>query len=162
MLRMAHRRWICLAKLLLEAEQGNWTASLCRVAFLNRSQKFSNSSSSSSDVFSKTAITSVVTMLYTTKNEGWEDRQRLPKEAVPSLPSHDTTDPTQMSLQGRRIPHPHTNPILPSSMPPQVPNYPPFSCDYLRRKLNGLPIFNSNWMSILLFYSALHQKQNTF
>lgn len=73
---MAHRRWICLAKLLLEAEQGNWTASLCKVAFLKRSQKFSNSSSSSSDVFSNTAITSVLTMLYTTKNEGWGERQR--------------------------------------------------------------------------------------
>lgn len=76
MLQMAHRRWICLAKLLLEAEQGNWTASLCKVAFLKRSQKFSNSSSSSSDVFSNTAITSVLTMLYTTKNEGWGERQR--------------------------------------------------------------------------------------
>lgn len=59
-----------------EAEQGNWTAWLCRVAFLNRSQKFSNSSSSWSEVFSKTARTSVDTMLYTTKNDGCERSRR--------------------------------------------------------------------------------------
>lgn len=64
----AYRRWICLAKLLLDAEQGNWT-SLCRVALRKRSQKFSKSSKSSSDVFSNTAITSVVTILYTTKKD---------------------------------------------------------------------------------------------
>lgn len=53
-----------------EAEQGNWTAWLCSVAFRNRSQKFSKSSSSWSEVFSKTASTSVDTMLYTTKKDG--------------------------------------------------------------------------------------------
>lgn len=71
----AYRRWICLAKLLLEAEQGNWT-SLCRVALRNRSQKFSKSSKSSSDVFSNTAITSVVTMLYTTKKDACRRTER--------------------------------------------------------------------------------------
>lgn len=71
----AYRRWICLAKLLLEAEQGNWT-SLCRVALRKRSQKFSKSSKSSSDVFSNTAITSVVTILYTTKKDACRRKER--------------------------------------------------------------------------------------
>lgn len=167
MLPMAHRRWICLAKLLLEAEQGNWTASLCRVAFLKRSQKFSNSSSSSSDVFSNTAITSVVTMLYTTKNEGWGERQRheLPSRAeVGKLP----------------LPSPHITPQTPSKflcstgeshiltlihcaiqMPQQAPNYPALNCDYLRGKLNGLPIFQPKLdVNISVFSSSLHSTKS--
>lgn len=79
--RRAYRRWICLAKLLLEAEQGNWT-SLCRVALRNRSQKFSKSSKSSSDVFSNTAITSVVTILYTTKNDACKEESAEEQPSV--------------------------------------------------------------------------------
>ncbi|KAG7275294.1 hypothetical protein CRUP_018268 [Coryphaenoides rupestris] len=63
-------------ELLDEAEQGNWTAWLWSVALRNRSQKFSKSSSSWSEVFSNTASTSVDTMLYTTKKEGWWRRRR--------------------------------------------------------------------------------------
>lgn len=141
MLRMAHRRWICLAKLLLEAEQGNWTASLCRVAFLKRSQKFSNSSSSSSDVFSNTAMTSVVTMLYTTKNEGWGERQRLPWRAEVSLPSPYITSQTLSKfLHSTGESYILTLIRSPIGMLQHTPNYPPLSCDYLRN-LNGLPIF---------------------
>lgn len=144
MLPGAHRRWICLAKLLLDAEQGNWTASLCKVAFLKRSQKFSNSSSSSSDVFSNTAMTSVLTMLYTTKNEGWGERQRqrLPRgRDVPSCSSGDIPDPLQISLQCRRIPQPHGSA---TQMPQQVPNYPPANYDVTthgKKNLDGLPVF---------------------
>ncbi|KAG7275299.1 hypothetical protein CRUP_018273 [Coryphaenoides rupestris] len=65
-----------MAELLDEAEQGNWTAWLWSVALRNRSQKFSKSSSSWSEVFSNTASTSVDTMLYTTKKEGWWRRRR--------------------------------------------------------------------------------------
>lgn len=135
MLRMAHRRWICLAKLLLEAEQGNWTASLCRVAFLKRSQKFSNSSSSSSDVFSKTAMTSVVTMLYTTKNEGWGKRQRLPGRTQVeqlSLPSpHITPQILSKFLHSTGESHILTLIHSPTGMPQHILNYPPLSCDHL-------------------------------
>lgn len=159
---MAHRRWICLAKLLLEAEQGNWTASLCRVAFLKRSQKFSNSSSSSSDVFSKTAITSVLTMLYTTKNEGWRERQkqRLPRRAHVgklSLPSPCVT-PLTLSKFLCSVGESHVLTLIHSAiqMPQQVPNYPPLNCDYLARKLNGLPIFQLKPdVNISVFSSSL-------
>lgn len=135
MLQMAHRRWICLAKLLLEAEQGNWTASLCRVAFLKRSQKFSNSSSSSSDVFSKTAMTSVVTMLYTTKNEGWRKRQRLARRAQVeqlSLPSLNIT-PQILSKFLHSTGESHILTLIhsPIGMPQHILNYPPLSCDHL-------------------------------
>ncbi|TNN39259.1 hypothetical protein EYF80_050571 [Liparis tanakae] len=77
--------------LLEEAEQGNWTAWLCSVAFRNRSQKFSKSSSSWSEVFSKMASTSVDTMLYTTKNDGCggrggrRERERDSKERLHNL-----------------------------------------------------------------------------
>lgn len=153
MLPMAHRRWICLAKLLLEAEQGNCTASLCRVAFLKRSQKFSNSSSSSSDVFSNTAMTSVVTMLYTTKNEGWGERQTLPRRARVgklSLPSPHIT-PRTLS----KILHSTGESCIFTLIhsPTPVSNYPPLSCDYLR-KLNGLPIFQLK-LDATVFSSSL-------
>lgn len=159
---MAHRRWICLAKLLLEAEQGNWTASLCRVAFLKRSQKFSNSSSSSSDVFSNTAMTSVVTMLYTTKNEGCRERQRqqLPRRAQVgklSLPSpHMTPQTLPKFLCGTGESHILTLIHSAIQMPQQVPNYPPLNCDYLQRKLNRLPIFQRKLdVNISVFSSSL-------
>lgn len=94
----AYRRWICLAKLLLEAEQGNWT-SLCRVALRKRSQKFSKSSRSSSDVFSNTAITSVVTMLYTTKKEACRKRGNhgvaMPRQLSTSPEIQTTQPPTR-------------------------------------------------------------------
>lgn len=154
MLRMAHRRWICLAKLLLEAEQGNWTASLCRVAFLKRSQKFSNSSNSSSDVFSNTAMTSVVTMLYTTKNEGWGERQRLPRRAELgklSLPSpHITPQNLSKFLHSTGESYILILTRSPTGMPQHVPNYPPLSCDHLR-KLNGLSIFQLELEETILF-----------
>lgn len=152
---MAHRRWICLAKLLLEAEQGNCTASLCRVAFLKRSQKFSNSSSSSSDVFSNTAMTSVVTMLYTTKNEGWGERQRLPGEVGKlSLPSpHISPHTLSKFLHSTGESYILTLIHSPIGMPQCVPNYPPLSCDYLR-KLNGLPIFQPE-LDATVFSSSL-------
>lgn len=133
MLPGAHRRWICLAKLLLDAEQGNWTASLCKVAFLKRSQKFSNSSSSSSDVFSNTAMTSVLTMLYTTKNEGWGERQRqrLPGGEL-SLPAPRVTSRTLSKfLRSTGESHSPTAILSATQMPQQVPDDPPASCDVI-------------------------------
>lgn len=70
---------VCLVKLLLEVEQENWTALLHTVVLPKRSQKFSNNSSSLTDVFSNTvilllwntAITSAASMLYMVKNEGF-------------------------------------------------------------------------------------------
>lgn len=109
--RIAYRRWICRAKLLLEAEQGNWT-SLCRVALRKRSQKFSKSSSSSSDVFSNTAITSVVTMLYTTKNEACRRKQTAMGHPCPgnclldlkSTPHNNAfRDPSLGTREGRNM-----------------------------------------------------------
>lgn len=163
MLRMAHRRWICLAKLLLEAEQGNWTASLCRVAFLKRSQKFSNSSSSSSDVFSNTAMTSVVTMLYTTKNEGWGERQRLLRRAQLgklSLPSpHITPQTLSKFLHSTGESYILTLIHSPIGIPQHIPNYPPLSCDYLQ-KLNRLPIFQLELNTIVFSSSLSSTKSN--
>lgn len=162
---MAHRRWICLAKLLLEAEQGNWTASLCRVAFLKRSQKFSNSSSSSSDVFSNTAMTSVVTMLYTTKNEGWGERQRLSRRAQVgklSLPSpHITPQTLSKFLHSTGDSYILTLIHSPIGVPQHIPNYPPLSCDYLG-KSNGVPIFQLKLDATSFLFSVLHQIQNTY
>lgn len=164
MLRMAHRRWICLAKLLLEAEQGNWTASLCRVAFLKRSQKFSNSSSSSSDVFSNTAMTSVVTMLYTTKNEGWEERQRLLRTAQLGklfLPyAHITPQTLSKFLHSTGESYILTLLRSPIGMPQHIPNYPPLSWDYLQ-KLNGLPIFQLELDTIVFSSSLSSTKSKT-
>lgn len=98
----AYRRWICLAKLLLEAEQGNWT-SLCRVALRKRSQKFSKSSRSSSDVFSNTAITSVVTMLYTTKKEACRKRQPMRWPWLGNFPLHLKCTPPNHTLGDLRL-----------------------------------------------------------
>lgn len=58
-----------LAQVLFDGEQVNCD-SHDSLAFLKKSVIFSNKSSSSEDVFSYTARTSVVIMLYTTKNKG--------------------------------------------------------------------------------------------
>lgn len=167
---MAHRRWICLAKLLLEAEQGNWTASLCRVAFLKRSQKFSKSSRSSSEVFSNTAITSVVTMLYTTKKEGCREEQKttiisrarvhrshISWNSALSPPHHVRQTLSPITLQCRRIHIPYTNSLCYSntSIGTKLSSL-LTTTYYLWRELTVLPIFHFKLdVNISVFSSSL-------